>query len=128
MLTAQGPFISMKTGAAEWAISVVAGLLLYGVLAVSLVQGFARWPYEGDTARLRPAPASLRPAVLGEAFLSVEEATPAAALTGTPAAAPPERTRMGYLLPFEVVSVHLLIVLIGAAYLARAKRRRGVAA
>src|SRR4029079_6412054 len=24
MLTAQGPFISMKTGAAEWAISVVA--------------------------------------------------------------------------------------------------------
>lgn len=28
-----------------------------------------------------------------------------------------------YLLPFEVVSVHLLVVLIGAAYLARAKRR-----
>ena len=30
----------------------------------------------------------------------------------------------GYLLPFEVISVHLLVVLIGAAYLARAKRRR----
>jgi NADH:ubiquinone oxidoreductase subunit 6 (chain J) len=30
-----------------------------------------------------------------------------------------------YLLPFEIVSVHLLVVLIGAAYLARAKRRRG---
>jgi NADH:ubiquinone oxidoreductase subunit 6 (subunit J) len=30
----------------------------------------------------------------------------------------------GYLLPFEIVSVHLLVVLIGAAYLARAKRRR----
>lgn len=29
----------------------------------------------------------------------------------------------GYLLPFEIVSVHLLVVLIGAAYLARAKRR-----
>ena len=28
----------------------------------------------------------------------------------------------GYLLPFEIVSVHLLVVLIGAAYLARAKR------
>jgi NADH-quinone oxidoreductase subunit J len=28
-----------------------------------------------------------------------------------------------YLLPFEIVSVHLLVVLIGAAYLARAKRR-----
>ena len=31
----------------------------------------------------------------------------------------------GYLLPFEIVSVHLLVVLIGAAYLARAKRRVG---
>src|ERR1700730_1267247 len=31
MLTAQGPFISMKTGAAEWAIATVVGLLLYGV-------------------------------------------------------------------------------------------------
>ena len=30
----------------------------------------------------------------------------------------------GYLLPFEIVSVHLVVVLIGAAYLARAKRRR----
>ena len=30
----------------------------------------------------------------------------------------------GYLLPFEIVSVHLLVVLIGAAYLARAKRAR----
>ncbi len=29
----------------------------------------------------------------------------------------------GYLLPFEIVSVHLLVVLIGAAYLARTKRR-----
>lgn len=29
----------------------------------------------------------------------------------------------GFLLPFEIASVHLLVVLIGAAYLARAKRR-----
>jgi NADH:ubiquinone oxidoreductase subunit 6 (subunit J) len=33
--------------------------------------------------------------------------------------------RTSYLLPFEIVSIHLLVVLIGAAYLARAKRRRG---
>ena len=32
----------------------------------------------------------------------------------------------GYLLPFEIISVHLLVVLIGAAYLARAKRRGDV--
>jgi len=35
------------------------------------------------------------------------------------------RLPMSYLLPFEIVSVHLLVVLIAAAYLARAKRRRG---
>ena len=28
-----------------------------------------------------------------------------------------------YLLPFEIVSVHLLVVLIGSAYLARPKKR-----
>lgn len=33
--------------------------------------------------------------------------------------------RTHYLFPFEIVSMHLLVVLIGAAYLARAKRRRG---
>jgi len=33
------------------------------------------------------------------------------------------RPRTSYLFPFEIVSVHLLIVLIGAAYLARAKKR-----
>src|SRR6059058_1414220 len=37
MLTAQGPFISMKTSGAEWAISVVAGLLLLSVLATQAV-------------------------------------------------------------------------------------------
>ena len=34
------------------------------------------------------------------------------------------RPKSGYLLGFEIVSVHLLVVLVGAAYLARAKRRR----
>src|SRR5881227_3820558 len=37
MLTAQGPFISMKIGAAEWAIATVVGLLLYSLLALSLI-------------------------------------------------------------------------------------------
>src|ERR1022692_3210656 len=32
MLTAQGPFINMKTSGAEWAISVVAGIMLFAVL------------------------------------------------------------------------------------------------
>lgn len=36
-----------------------------------------------------------------------------------------KRGMSGYLLPFEIVSMHLLVVLIGAAYLARTKRRSG---
>jgi hypothetical protein len=38
-------------------------------------------------------------------------------------AGPADQSRSGYLLPFVIISVHLLVVLIGAAYLARAKRR-----
>jgi NADH-quinone oxidoreductase subunit J len=127
MLTAQGPFISMKTGAAEWAIAAVVGLLLYGVLATSIVLG--PWPAEVAPARSDAShlPAtSMSPALLGESLLGIEQATPAKPLSGFPSGTkPPARTRMAYLLPFEIVSVHLLIVLIGAAYLARAKRRRG---
>ncbi len=35
-------------------------------------------------------------------------------------------TARATLLIFEIISVHLLVVLIGAAYLARAKRKRSV--
>jgi NADH:ubiquinone oxidoreductase subunit 6 (subunit J) len=37
-------------------------------------------------------------------------------------------SRSGYLLIFEIISVHLLVVLIGAAYLARARRKRSTIA
>src|SRR6201993_5654069 len=33
MLTAQGPFITMRAGAAEWAVALVVGVVLFGVLA-----------------------------------------------------------------------------------------------
>src|SRR5207244_1227785 len=68
-------------------------------------------------------------AVLGEGFLGVGvgPAHPAvgAEKTRTVGGKKVETVRTSYLLPFEIVSVHLLVVLIGAAYLARAKRRRG---
>ena len=44
MLTAQGPFLTMKASAAEWAISAVAGLLLLAVLIVSIVGSSAPRP------------------------------------------------------------------------------------
>lgn len=48
------------------------------------------------------------------------------AIGGLIQTSPPEskpKLSTGYLLPFEIVSVHLLVVLVGAAYLARTKRR-----
>ena len=123
MLTAQGPFITMKTGAAEWAIAALVGLILFGVLVLSVLPS---QPEAGgtDPNRMNDPGTSMSSALLGEALLGIEEATPKAPLTGMPGPRQ-ERSRVGYLLPFEIVSVHLLVVLIGAAYLARAKRRRG---
>jgi NADH-quinone oxidoreductase subunit J len=121
MLTAQGPFINMRIGAAEWAIATAVGLLLYAVLAVSLVQINMGKAQPGDMANSEN---------IGLSLLGVREATPPTAITGVPVSdkleeRPMNRRPMSYLLPFEIVSVHLLVVLIGAAYLARAKRRRG---
>jgi NADH:ubiquinone oxidoreductase subunit 6 (subunit J) len=127
MLTAQGPFITMKVGAAEWAIAMVVGLVLFVVLASITVRG--KWPLVPDNeARMNDAQKSMNSAQLAGAFLGLREATPKATLPITYANQPvvPPRTPMAYLLPFEIVSVHLLVVLIGAAYLARAKRRRGL--
>jgi len=120
MLTAQGPFIKMRIGAADWAIAAFVGLLLYAVLAVSLLQI--------NVAGAKPGPMS-NSENIGQALLGVRETVPQTEITGVPTHDAPRsavyRTRMSYLLPFEIVSVHLLVVLIGAAYLARAKRRRG---
>jgi NADH:ubiquinone oxidoreductase subunit 6 (subunit J) len=126
MLTAQGPFITMRTGAVEWAVATLVGLTFLGVLVISVLN--AAWPAPPEDERMSNARTSMSSNVLGWAFLGVEEATPSHKLTGIPRAkgskVVPERKKMAYLLPFEIVSVHLLVVLLGAAYLARAKRRR----
>jgi NADH:ubiquinone oxidoreductase subunit 6 (subunit J) len=119
MLTAQGPFISLKTGAGEWAIALIVGVLLYGLIGGTVFLtdwGFPQ-PQAGNAATARSSEA------LGGGMLGFKHFTPPANLTVQP---DKPRTQMSYLLPFEIVSVHLLVVLIGAAYLARAKRRRGV--
>jgi NADH-quinone oxidoreductase subunit J len=119
MLTAQGPFINMRISAAEWGIALVVGLMLYGVLAASLVisnpQGAGNQPGSEEMANTT---------LLGQALLGQWQASPQGNLSGLPAGIRRGRMEMSYLLPFEIVSVHLLVVLIGAAYLARAKRRR----
>jgi NADH-quinone oxidoreductase subunit J len=136
MLTAQGPFISMKTSSAEWAISATVGLILLVVLGLGVMTlprtGLSRPPLRDNAetelvekamqaGNLSRDPASAPySAVIGEGFLGVPVGPPHVERPdGTPRA-----VRAHYLLPFEIVSVHLLVVLIGAAYLARAKRRK----
>lgn len=124
MLTAQGPFINMKIGAAEWLIAASVGLLFFGVLAVVLQGAVA--PTGGHVAS-PDNPSLVTSVVLGESLLGITDATAPYQITGVPANVHRARKPMNYLLPFEIVSVHLLVVLIGAAYLARAKRRREAA-
>jgi NADH-quinone oxidoreductase subunit J len=129
MLTAQGPFVSMKSGAVEWAATILVGVLLFGALAGTTLS--YSWPTQPiATLDAATSPSTIQ---LGQAFLGITDATPAGRLTGIPRQTDPSslnpriapaRTQVAYLLPFEIVSVHLLVVLIGAAYLARAKRRR----
>ncbi len=123
MLTASGPYMQIKTSPAEMFLGGGVGGLLLLVLASSVVG----LDWEGNVAerlgkesvdaigpreQVNQAGATGRP--LGLAFLG---------LRTDPLDGNGDPLRPGYLLPFEIVSVHLLVVLIGAAYLARAKRR-----
>src|SRR5262245_47316494 len=100
MLTAQGPFINMKIGAAEWAIGLAVGLLFYGVLAVvlsaveapeSTVVGTR---YDDPSAgKSLAASKHLGGALLGDIYVSSD-----AFMTGTPDARKHERRKVAYLL------------------------------
>ena len=116
MLTAQSPFVSMRTGGGQW----VMGLLVVGALLAVLLpasRSISQWnkSLPAEAVANVPAPNS---APLGMGLLGVRTErleSPAGAASGG---------MSGYLLMFEIISVHLLVVLIGAAYLARARRRK----
>ena len=138
MLTAQGPFITMKTSSAEWAISAAVGLTLLVVLALgiySLPSSLQR-PHMADTVENQLIENSVQRQNLSkDPARAPYGATMGTGFIGAPVGPPhierpdghPRAVRASYLLPFEIVSVHLLVVLIGAAYLARAKRRKPAA-
>src|SRR6185295_6435467 len=127
MLTAQGPFVTMKTSAAEWGISAIAGLLLLAVLVISIF-AVGHSEYAGTATKYGPkdkmidqtrdtkkpgddgAKKSPTADVIGMSFVGVGLG-PAHEVGGSSGRV----VRMNYLLPFEIVSVHLLVVLIGAA-------------
>ena len=109
MLTAQSRFVSMKPKADEWILTAAVGgafllMLLYVAFSVP------------DWKDVNPKVAEV---TLAETKLA---APIGLALTGIRL-----DEGSGYLFPFLIVSVHLLVVLIGAGYLARTKRRAGSA-
>ena len=120
MLTAQGPFINMRSRGSDWMMAAIVGGCLLALL-LQTVTAVKAWR-EPNSAQLAAGYEQYRPEVtateIGEAFVGVRvdklrrEDSPVAA------------GMVGYLFPFEIVSVHLLVVLIGAAYLARTKKRR----
>jgi NADH-quinone oxidoreductase subunit J len=158
MLTAQGPFVSMGAGVGEWAGVTVVGLTFFGLLAATtaLAAWRIKPPEPTDpatsvnTSQLGATFLGVTQATAAHQITGIparEEKPGQDPRTVLPLfdvgrdhptikyrdkdgkpAPPSERQRVAYLLPFEIVSVHLTVVLIGAAYLARAKRRREVSA
>ena len=90
MLTSQGPFAGPRTRPAEWiAGGVLAAALFALIVSISL-----------DLGRPDPRPGEPLPGVgpLGLTFLGIPEQ-------------PGDSKGLAFLLPFEIVSVHLLVVL-----------------
>ena len=113
MLTAQDRFISLKTPAGEWVLSLIIGGTLLALLLA------AAFRYEGwQQAEPETATTSAKADTTARLGLSLVGIRPDK-LDNVPRKA----GMSGYLFPFIIVSVHLLVVLVGAAYMARAKKR-----
>jgi NADH-quinone oxidoreductase subunit J len=117
MLTAQARFISMKTHAGEWVAAAVLGSALLGLLLMSglSVSSWNQPRKDADQLTLADAETST-PIGLALSGVRVDKLSQ-----------PNERLRegmSGYVFPFVIISMHLLVVLIGAGYMARTKRSR----
>jgi NADH-quinone oxidoreductase subunit J len=128
MLTAQERFINMKTGAGDWVVGLFVGgtLLVLLVRTAFMVPSWSHTPNvtvdeHGHVAvaeRVVPLEASRTSTPIGLSLSGIrpDKLDEASSL---------RRSGMsGYLLPFVIISMHLLTVLIGAGYMARTKRVR----
>jgi hypothetical protein len=118
MLTARGPFINMRTGGGQWILAAIVGGSLLAVL-FQVALSVTAW--SGRSLAAHPPAIQAAPTAepIGLALLGVRPdqlSQPNSRLRGG---------MSGYLLPFEIISVHLVVVLVGAAYLARARKRPG---
>jgi NADH-quinone oxidoreductase subunit J len=117
MLTARGPFVSMQSGGGQWVLALLTGGSLLAVLLQTVSQVLPR--EKPNAASVEAAADNPTTAQLGVGLVGIRTDPFAPTLEGKTDAA------IGYLLPFEIISVHLLVVLVGAAFLARAKRKVG---
>jgi NADH-quinone oxidoreductase subunit J len=120
MLTARGPFVSMKTGGGQWILAIIVGGALLAVLlqaAFSIPAWAQPSKNVADAKALADRDADSGAERLGLGLMGVR--------TDRLDEQDPVRSggMSGYLLPFEIISIHLVVVLVGAAYLARARRR-----
>jgi NADH-quinone oxidoreductase subunit J len=119
MLTAQNPASGAISRRGEIVSASLLGVVFFGLLVYTSIQ-FAESVKPTPLAHEQNA---VSVGTLGMSFANLTEVSPSVPLAGFPAKVEaPNRTANAYLLPFEILSVHLLVVLIGAAYLARAKR------
>ncbi len=118
MLTARSPFVSLRTAGGDWVLAaLIGGTLLVILLPVAFQIGLPPTDTDGTFADETG----------GERIASsVPVTVPTATRIGLGFLGVPGDDFSGYLLPFEIISIHLLVVLVGAAYLARAKRRTTV--
>jgi NADH:ubiquinone oxidoreductase subunit 6 (subunit J) len=121
MLTARGPFVSMKTSTGQWVLVGIVGAALLAVL-VQAALSVGKWAPQGEVAAAPSAEAGPTAGPIGMGLLGVRVDR----LDSDRSSKALRDGMSGYLLPFEVISVHLVVVLVGAAYLARAKRRVSV--
>ncbi len=118
MLTSQAQFIEMKTKGGEWILAAIVGGSLLSVLLAAAVSVSA---WHGPDEALQEKLAA------GEVQVERDTTAIGDALMGwRPDSLAQKNTTLhkgmsGYLFHFEIVSMHLLVVLIGAAFLARAR-------
>ncbi|MEX0611467.1 MAG: NADH-quinone oxidoreductase subunit J [Pirellulales bacterium] len=111
MLTSQDRFISMKTSRFELGMAAGVGACLFLLLWFAAFS-VPEWSRGLTRAEVNAVPLQPTATPIGMGLLGAR----------VDGADSPDKA--GYLLIFEIVSVHLLVVLIGAAFLARARYKR----
>lgn len=116
MLTSPHVQPELKTKPAEVALAASVCLILLGILLSSGFSSFALQPAETPEMLVEHQPYLSQSEAIGASLVGIRVESPGVDTSKAAAS--------HYLLAFELVSVHLLVVLVAAAYFARTRRRR----